>query len=74
MLQDGVEDVYMFLDDQEGTSDFAPMREELPTGVVTMLTKCYVSTCVDESPCYSYSCPRRVRSRSRLLSRIRSHQ
>ncbi|KAK0436935.1 CNH domain-containing protein [Armillaria borealis] len=62
VLQDGVEDVYMFLDDQEGTSDFAPMREELPTGVVTMLTKCYVSTCVDESPCYSYSCPRRGNS------------
>ncbi|KAJ7065285.1 CNH domain-containing protein [Mycena amicta] len=59
VLQDGVEDVYMFLDDQEGTSDLAPEREELPTGVVTMLTKCYSPSCVDDMPCYSYGCPRR---------------
>ncbi|KAJ7623683.1 signal transducer [Roridomyces roridus] len=57
VLQDGVEDVYMFLDDVEGASD-AP-REELPTGVVTMLTKCYTPSCEDEVPCYSYGCPRR---------------
>ncbi|KAJ7614669.1 signal transducer [Mycena polygramma] len=59
VLQDGVEDVYMFLDDQEGGSDAAPEREELPTGVVTMLTKCYSPSCGDEVPCYSYGCPRR---------------
>lgn len=64
VLQDGVEDVYMFLDDQEGASSSAGpgVGEELPTGVVTMLTKCYVATCVDEAPCYSYSCPRRGNS------------
>ncbi|KAJ7089842.1 Dbl-like domain-containing protein [Mycena belliarum] len=59
VLQDGVEDVYMFLDDQEGASDAAPEREELPTGVVTMLTKCYSPSCNDEMQCYSYVCPRR---------------
>ncbi|KAJ7460820.1 signal transducer [Mycena latifolia] len=59
VLQDGVEDVYMFLDDQEGTSDAAPEREELPTGVITMLTKCYSPSCGDETQCYSYGCPRR---------------
>ncbi|KAJ7132313.1 Dbl-like domain-containing protein [Mycena epipterygia] len=59
VLQDGVEDVYMFLDDQEGTSDAAPEREELPTGVVTMLTKCYSPSCSDDMPCYSYGCPRK---------------
>lgn len=59
VLQDGVEDVFMFLDDRDGASDAPPVSEELPTGVVTMLTKCYVATCVDEAPCYSYSCPRR---------------
>ncbi|KAF7289464.1 hypothetical protein HMN09_01340400 [Mycena chlorophos] len=58
-LSDSVEDVYMFLDDQEGTSDVAPEREELPTGVVTMLTKCYSPSCSDDMPCYSYGCPRR---------------
>ncbi|KAK6978137.1 CNH domain-containing protein [Favolaschia claudopus] len=62
VLQDGVEDVYMFLDDQEGGTDAAPEREELPTGVVTMLTKCYSPSCGDEVPCYSYGCPRRGNS------------
>jgi hypothetical protein len=59
VLQDGVEDVYMFLDDdQEGGG--GGMREELPTGVVTMLTRCYTPTCVEETPCYAYGCPKRV--------------
>ncbi|KAF7971187.1 hypothetical protein HWV62_21862 [Athelia sp. TMB] len=62
VLQDGVEDVYMFLDDQEGGSgaDFHPEREELPTGVITMLTKCYSPSCGEGGPCYSYSCPRKT--------------
>jgi hypothetical protein len=59
-LTDGVEDVYMFLDDQQGGSDAPIQMEELPTGVVTYLTKCYTPCCVDEHPCYAYSCPRRV--------------
>ena len=59
-LTDGVEDVYMFLDDQEGGSDARIEMEELPTGVVTYLTKCYTPCCVDGHPCYAYSCPRRV--------------
>ncbi|KAJ7825350.1 CNH domain-containing protein [Mycena olivaceomarginata] len=45
-----------------GGSDAAPEREELPTGVVTMLTKCYSPSCGDEAPCYSYGCPRRGNS------------
>ncbi|KAF7345363.1 hypothetical protein MVEN_01554200 [Mycena venus] len=57
VLQDGVEDVYMFLDDLEGPSDSAPDREELPTAVITMLTKCYSPSCGEGVPCYSYSCP-----------------
>lgn len=61
VLQDGVEDVYMFLDDIEGASDSRVEQEELPTGVITLLTKCYSSSCDDENPCYSYACPRRVR-------------
>lgn len=57
-LQDGVEDVYMFLDDQEG--DDSPIeRGELPTGIVTYLTRCYSPDCGGAS-CYSYSCPRKV--------------
>ncbi|KIY49932.1 Dbl homology domain-containing protein, partial [Fistulina hepatica ATCC 64428] len=55
-LRDGVEDVYMFLDDAEDTRI---EREELPNGVVTLLTKCYAPDCSDEARCYSYSCPRK---------------
>ncbi|RXW24819.1 hypothetical protein EST38_g1034 [Candolleomyces aberdarensis] len=43
-LQDGVEDVYMFLDESENTM---PERAELPSGVVTMLTKCYSIMCIE---------------------------
>ncbi|KIY68054.1 Dbl-like domain-containing protein [Cylindrobasidium torrendii FP15055 ss-10] len=52
-LQDGVEDVYMFLDDLPGE------RPELPNGVVTVLTKCYTPSCDESSPCYAPRCPRR---------------
>lgn len=61
MLQDGVEDVYMFLDDQEGGPDATPEREELPTGVVTILAKCYSPSCGEDGPpCYVNTCPRKV--------------
>ena len=62
VLQDGVEEVYMFMDDQEGASDTPIERAELPTGVMTVLTKCYSASCFPEAkePCYAYSCPKRV--------------
>ena len=62
VLQDGVEDVFMFLDDQEGGAETRREQEELPTAVFTPLTKCYSPSCLDGSaPCYAFSCPRRVR-------------
>ncbi|ETW78805.1 GDP/GTP exchange-like protein [Heterobasidion irregulare TC 32-1] len=66
VLQDGVEDVYMFLDDQEGGAG-AVEREELPTSVITVLTKCYSPSCVEGAVCYSFACPRRPRVRLSLL-------
>ena len=63
VLQDNVEDVYMFLDDQEGTSETVMEREELPTGVITMLTRCYTPMCGEGGVCYSYGCPRMVHLR-----------
>lgn len=60
VLQDGVEDVYMFLDDPEGATDGVPERAELPSGVVTMLTKCYSPSCGEGPECYAYGCPRKV--------------
>ena len=61
ILQDGVEDVYMFLDDQEGAADAPRDREELPTSVITVLTRCYSPSCSETQPCYSFACPRRAR-------------
>lgn len=60
VLQDGVEDVYMFLDDLDGPSDAAPELQELPTGVVTALAKCYSPSCGEGAPCYTPRCPRNV--------------
>lgn len=60
LLQDGVEDVYMFLDDLDGNSEAQREREELPTAVITSLTRCYAATCSEDDPCYSFACPRRV--------------
>ncbi|ESK85040.1 signal transducer [Moniliophthora roreri MCA 2997] len=60
VLQDGVEDVYMFLDDMDGPSEGGVgEKAELPTGVVTALTKCYTPDCVEGSACYSPRCPKR---------------
>lgn len=75
VLQDGVEDVYMFMDDQEGASDSPIERTELPTGVVTILTKCYSASCDNRVGlgCYAYGCPQKVRihfSRSSSFFRL----
>ncbi|KAH8833385.1 CNH domain-containing protein [Flagelloscypha sp. PMI_526] len=55
VLQDGVEDVYMFLDDIEGGGG---ELSELPSGVVTMMTRCYSIMCEEGVKCYAYGCPR----------------
>lgn len=56
LLQDGVEDVYMFMNSEGGD---APIEGgELPTGIVTYMTRCYALDCGGAS-CYSYSCPRK---------------
>lgn len=60
ILQDGVEDVYMFMDEMEGPSDAPIEREELPTAVVVSMTKCYSSSCANGLACYVTSCPRKV--------------
>ena len=60
VLTDGVDDLYMFLGDQEGGSGSPIQMQGLPTGVVTYLTKCYSPCCRDGRPCYAYSCPGQV--------------
>ena len=41
-------------------------EDELPTGVFTMLTECYSSTCSTTQLCYSITCPRRMEQQARL--------
>ena len=57
-LQDGVEDVYTFFG-EEGSESIVESAE-LPTGITTMLTRCYSASCGEGIVCYSYTCPRRV--------------
>ncbi|KAF8645045.1 hypothetical protein AX16_008106 [Volvariella volvacea WC 439] len=59
VLQDGVEDVYMFPDDSDVPSDMPLEKEELPTGVIVSLSKCYASGCMEGVACYAYGCPRK---------------
>ncbi|PBK72353.1 hypothetical protein ARMSODRAFT_753829 [Armillaria solidipes] len=46
--------IYRFLDDSLSTSS----DDEVPTGVMPMLTRCYSPTCSDDWPCFSHACPR----------------
>jgi RHO1 GDP-GTP exchange protein 1/2 len=56
LVQDGVEDVYMFIDDGQGDT----IREALPTSVVTIMAKCYSPSCGEGPECYAYGCPSKV--------------
>lgn len=71
-LSDSVEDVFMFLDDDGGAGDEQggstsmavalglDEMQELPTGVITILTKCYSPSCGEGTEgCYAYGCPKR---------------
>ncbi|KAG6830360.1 hypothetical protein H0H87_008366 [Tephrocybe sp. NHM501043] len=62
ILQDGVEDVYMFLDEEENGA-----KEALPTSVVTILARCYSPSCGEGPECYAYGCPRKGDSLRKLL-------
>jgi hypothetical protein len=48
------------------SSASAAVEDELPTGVFTMLTECYSSTCSTTQLCYSITCPRRMEQQARL--------
>ncbi|KAG8818967.1 RHO1 GDP-GTP exchange protein 2, partial [Serendipita sp. 399] len=45
---------------------------DLPTGVFTMLTECYSSTCTRDHLCYSITCPRRMEQQHRMRNRPNS--
>ncbi|KAK0188947.1 hypothetical protein F5146DRAFT_1140510 [Armillaria mellea] len=51
------ERIYRFLDDQDDSLS-TNTEDEVPTGVIPMLTHCYSPTCSDDWPCFSHACPR----------------
>jgi RHO1 GDP-GTP exchange protein 1/2 len=53
----------MLLEDMDGGSDVRMgylESEELPSGVILLMTKCYSPGCSDEDTCYAFTCPRKV--------------
>jgi len=57
-VEDGVEDLYIFMDDL-GCNSNAP-REALPSSLITVMAKCYSPSCGEGPDCYAYGCPRKV--------------
>ncbi|KAG5730352.1 Rho1 guanine nucleotide exchange factor 1 [Termitomyces sp. T112] len=56
-VKDNAGDLYNFLDNAMSFDD--EFDDDLPTGIVTILTRCYSPTCSESDPCYSYVCPRK---------------
>lgn len=51
----------LFEHDIDTTSTSAATNHDFPSGVFVDLTRCYSPACMfDESPCYSYLCPKRI--------------
>ena len=67
-LQDGVEDVYTFFG--EAGSDSIVEGAELPTGMITMLTRCYSASCSEGIAYYSRTCPRKVYLKTTILKTL----
>ncbi|KAL0083844.1 CNH domain-containing protein [Phycomyces blakesleeanus] len=79
-LRDLSKKIYQFKDfggiNSTDDSDYLESREKeeilsdnLPNGVFTVLTECYSPTCSRDQPCYSTSCPRKLKT---VLKRTQS--
>ncbi|WFD06186.1 RHO1 GDP-GTP exchange protein 2 [Malassezia vespertilionis] len=56
-----------YSDSSQGTDE---VRLRVPTGVFTLLTKCYSPTCCPQQRCYSISCPRNLESSPDASARL----
>lgn len=54
-LTDSLDDVFTFMDESEAGAGGG--FTELPTGVFTLLTKCYSPSCTGDPGCYAPRCP-----------------
>ncbi|KAL7421168.1 Rho guanine nucleotide exchange factor [Cryptotrichosporon argae] len=55
-LRDSDEDVFRFMSQMEGA-----LTSDLPSGVMTMATKCYSPSCTGDGWCYARACPYKSR-------------
>ncbi|KAI9247315.1 CNH domain-containing protein [Sporodiniella umbellata] len=58
---DSADELYVFRykKDYDLSAEEESDNTEMPNGVFTPFTSCYSPTCKDESPCYSFGCPKR---------------
>jgi hypothetical protein len=56
-LRDSSEDVFRFMGEIEGMGAGEGLASELPSGVMTMATKCYSPSCPGDFRCYASRCP-----------------
>ncbi len=59
-LRDSSEDVFRFMGEMEGMGAGESLTTELPSGVMTMATRCYSPSCSGDKGCYSPRCPFRT--------------
>ncbi|KAK4686044.1 RHO1 GDP-GTP exchange protein 1/2, partial [Tremellales sp. Uapishka_1] len=66
-MRDSSEDVFRFMGEMEGMGAGGDaLTGELPSGVMTMATKCYSPSCRGDGKCYSPRCPSRTSPESFL--------
>ncbi|ORX37372.1 Dbl homology domain-containing protein [Kockovaella imperatae] len=56
-LRDSPEDVFRFMGEMEGMGAGDGINSELPSGLMTMATRCYSPSCPQDSRCYASRCP-----------------
>lgn len=56
-LRDSADDVFRFMSEMEGMGE--GLTSELPSGLMTMATKCYSPSCTGDRRCYAPRCPYR---------------
>ena len=60
-LRDSSEDVFRFMGDMEGIGAGEGLTTELPSGLMTMATRCYSPSCTGDSRCYAPRCPHQTK-------------
>jgi hypothetical protein len=70
-LRDSSEEVFRFMGEMEGMVTGDGMGTDLPSGLMTMVTRCYSSSCPGNRTCYSPRCPYKTTPNS-FLGRVKA--